>query len=292
MPKVTPPTTILDVVLDDLQAELPLLGIHAGYEDGLWRYGALADDLIRWCPDWILSRQEIAEFSTSNGVDLIAKALDRVYKTKKPEKRGEIGELLLHIAMRSFFGSERAISRIYFKDASNDTVKGFDAAHVVETHDGRLELWLGESKFYPNVARAASDVMSGLIIHLQAGYLRSEFLAISDKLESDWEHTAAVKSLLQKQRSLDEVFDRIVVPVFITYNSTATALHNKLSDAYTTLLKGELVARWESFISKHQAVVLPREVKLVLILLPMPKKSEMTKKFDERLKAWQAVLNA
>ena len=34
-----------------------------------------------------------------------------------------------------------AISKVFFKDSPNDTVKGFDAVHVVESLDG-LELWL------------------------------------------------------------------------------------------------------------------------------------------------------
>src|SRR3712207_6996007 len=59
--------------------------------------------------------------------------------SEKYSKRGEFGELLLHSVIRDVFHSEPAISKIFFKDSANDTVKGFDAVHVVEV-EGSLEL--------------------------------------------------------------------------------------------------------------------------------------------------------
>ncbi len=145
------PETILEIVIREAEDVVSLVGIHAGYEDGTWRFDALTFDLIAWATDWILTPEELRGFGQANSVALLQKALSRMYITEKYQRRGEIGELLLHIILRRFMESEKVISRLYFKDAANDTVKGFDAVHVVElatssADSPSLELWLGESK--------------------------------------------------------------------------------------------------------------------------------------------------
>lgn len=187
--------------------------------------------------DWILPHDELAGFSQWNSWHLMAKAISRIYRTADSELRGEIGELLLHIILRRFLDSERAISRICFKDAANDTVKGFDACHVVslpgaDGAEDELELWLGESKFFKNSSQAIGAVLDELELHLDTQYLRSEFAAISDKVENSWEHASKVKALLRQEVSLDQVFERVVIPVFVTFDSEITGRHTRSTQEY------------------------------------------------------------
>lgn len=74
------------------------------------------------------------------------------------------------------------ISKIFFKDSPNDTVKGYDSVHVVEVPDG-LDLWLGEVKFYDDAAGVARDVIKELHGHTRIDYLRTEFTAIWRKID-------------------------------------------------------------------------------------------------------------
>jgi hypothetical protein len=64
---------------------------------------------------------------------MLRAAAQRVYATKKFANRGEFGELLLHIAARQVFNTLPEI-KVYYKDADNDTVKGFDSVHAVGWH--------------------------------------------------------------------------------------------------------------------------------------------------------------
>jgi hypothetical protein len=64
---------------------------------------------------------------------------------KKYLKRGEFGELILHLLLRDFHNTIPLLSKIYFKDASGSTVHGFDAVHI---QPETKTLWLGESKLY------------------------------------------------------------------------------------------------------------------------------------------------
>lgn len=114
----------------------------------------------------------------ANSVSLIRRAAKVVYDTKKFKKRGEFGELLLHAIVRQVHKSIPAISKIYYKTANTDTVKGFDAVHVVGPPN-HMELWLGEAKFYNDIGGAIRDVVTELETHLGTDYLRAEFNLIT-----------------------------------------------------------------------------------------------------------------
>lgn len=287
------PDSILELVITEPDDSVALLGVCAGYEDGEWRSAQLSRDLIGWALDWILSPSELQGLGQANAVNMLEKALSRIYKSSDYKKRGEIGELLLHIILRRFMLSQRIISRLYFKDASNDTVKGFDAVHIVENTDEGLELqlWLGESKFYTESTSAMYEVLNELKIHLKTDYLRSEFAAISDKIPAGWKYESQIKKLLSRTESLDSVFKRVVVPIFITYDSEVTGGHTAWTDEYIEEIKGELTTEWNSFRERLGRANLPRTIRVHLILLPMATKRDLMDRFDERLKAWQVVTN-
>lgn len=169
-------------------------GLCVGYECGKWRAEQLAEHAMSWLPEFALSVTECEKMNHANAVHFIRRAAKAVYESKKFEKRGEFGELFLHIAIRQAFDSIPAISKIYYKTANNDTVKGFDAVHVIENGE-ELELWIGEAKFYDNIERAIHDVIEEINNHTQIPYLRSEFSLITNKIDNSWKHADAFKKL-------------------------------------------------------------------------------------------------
>ncbi|MEW1820882.1 DUF1837 domain-containing protein [Arthrobacter sp. NPDC080031] len=288
------PETVLSVLVHNVENDVSLLGVCAGHEDKKWRYDALSRDLMEWAADWVLTHEEKSRFTAANAMALISKALSRIYTSTKKESRGEIGELLLHIILRKHLKSEQAISRIYFKDAPNMTVNGFDAVHIVEIPaadgDGTdLELWLGESKFYVDSYSAVTAVLAELEDHLGSDYLRTEFAAISDKISDSWAPAARVRALLSRTASLDTTFKRVVIPVFITFNSDITANHESSSGQYVSEISAHLESEWQSLKKRVGKKSLPREVRICLLLLPMATKERLVGAFDERLKAWQTA---
>lgn len=162
-----------------------LRGVCAGYESGKWRSEQLSRYLMEWLPEFSLSFSERESIRDTNLVSQLRKAAQIVYDTDKYDRRGEFGELILHALMRETVGTQSAISKIYFKDAVNNTVKGFDAVHVLDTPNG-LELWLGEVKFYKDINQAIADVVPELAAHFQDDYLKKEFVLITNKLDPSW----------------------------------------------------------------------------------------------------------
>lgn len=240
--------------------------------------------MIEWLPDFVLRDSERESLRADNAVALVAKAAHAVYTSQKYQKRGEPGELLLHIVLRQVFQTSPAVAKLFFKDSANDTVKGFDAVHVVST-DTQLELWLGEVKFYEDVADAIRDVVAELERHTSKDYLRAEFAAITHKIDAASPHAAKLKKLLDPNTSLDEVFDCLCVPVLLTYDSDVMAANTKETDEFTAAFEAEVEKHHATFCLKG----LPPKLRIHLILLPMSTKKVLIDEFDKRLKSAQAL---
>ncbi len=230
-----------------------------------------------------LTADECLALTHHNATKLLRLAAERVYKTAKFQRRGEFGEIFLHIAIRQVYDSLPAVSKIFYKSAHNDTVKGFDAVHVVGPPDN-LELWLGEAKFYSDLGQAIASVATELNQHLETDYLRDEFSLIINKIDNSWPHAPVLRRLLQPETSLDEVFKRVCIPVLLTYDSDCVAAHTICDSTYEQAFVAELTQGHQQFVAAR----LP-PVRIMLFLLPLLKKQELARILDESLRNWQQL---
>jgi hypothetical protein len=277
------PPEFLYVRVQDLTLRPTLTALCAGYEGREWRAKQLAEHMMEWLPEFALSYDERRALRHNNSVRMLRAAARRVYATRKFENRGEFGELLLHIAARQVFNTLPAISKIYYKDSDNDTVKGFDAVHVL-ANDSTLELWLGEVKFYSEISRAIRDVTEELGNHTTPGYMRREAATIINKIDPTWPHADRLKKLLDANTSLDEVFDAVVIPVLLTYNSDVVSAHQAVTAAFCTAFKNEVQGHHATFAGK----TLP-PLRIHLFLVPLKDKLELLQYLDEGLRKWQTL---
>jgi hypothetical protein len=275
------PEPFFDLVIHDKAGRPGLTGASAGYEQGKFRNDELADYLFDWLPEFALKYSELEEFNSVTAMRLVKQAAKVVYTTDKYQKRGEFGELLLHALLRQVFDSEPAISKIYYKSANNETVKGFDAVHIVENGDA-LELWLGEVKFYKNANTAVADITKEIVDHTEQRYLRDEFVLIGTKLDPRWKHCDKVKELINRRKSLDEVFARICIPALVTYESGCVASHTKVC----TEFKDELKAEMAEIAAKFGAAKLP-DIRIHLFLVPLHEKETLVKLLHSKLEGMQ-----
>jgi hypothetical protein len=219
-------------------------------------------------------------------VRLMREGARKIYESEKFYKRGEFGELFLHAAVRTVFKSEPAISKIYYKTSANDTVKGFDAVHVVGPPD-EMELWIGEVKFYKDIDAAIRDVVAEIEDHIQRDYLRDEFLWIKGKIDDASEHAAQLRKLLSPNTSLDAIFKRACIPVLLTYESDCLANHDECSAAYCNSFEAELRTHHTKFMEKLNEVALPDGLVVRLFLLPLHIKEALVEALDKNLRKWQ-----
>lgn len=285
------PDLFLKLVVHEVNDVGDDAGLCAGFQRGVWRNDEFADHVMEWLPEFALNYSQLQELGHHNAIKLTKKAAQTVYQTEKYGKRGEFGEILLHIALRQIYKTVPAVSKIYYKSSVNETVKGFDAVHVRKSDTG-LELWIGETKFYDDVTQAIYDVSKEIVDHLETDYLRSEFILIDNKVDPNWPEAEELKKLLDKNVSLDEVFERACIPVLLTYDSEVVG-KSKIQDAsYLESIKIEMVdacARLRTSIAKkyeaRYGVALPLTVHAILV--PLHEKKKFIAALDSRLKAHQ-----
>ena len=75
-------------------------------------------------------------------------------------RKGEFGELILHVLLRDFKNTIPLISKIYFRDSYGSAVHGFDAIHI---QPDTKTLWLGESKIYKDGKAGIKALMRTII---------------------------------------------------------------------------------------------------------------------------------
>lgn len=253
-----------------------------------WRTTQLAEHIVEWLPEFALAPSEWQGLQHANAVQSLRMAAKTVYESKKFERRGEFGELFLHAIIRQVHDSIPAISKIYYKTATNDTVKGFDAVHVVGPPDD-MELWLGEAKFYDNISRAITDVVAELETHLGIDYLRTEFLLLKGKIDLTQPHAASLQRLFSPNTSLDEVFKRVCIPVLLTYDSDCVTTHKACTAEYENDFISELDAHYAAFIEKKGKKQFPTDVRIHLFLMPLHTKKTLVAELDRKLKTWQQL---
>ena len=252
------------------------------YENGKWRAEDFAEYLIEWLPEFALKFSEYQDFNGATGVKLIKKAARNIYTTLKSENRGEFGEILLHALIREHFNSKPAVSKVFYKTSSNDTVKGFDAVHLVEFENG-YEIWLGEAKFYSDYKSAIDNVVSEIEQHLEAGFLRNEFMFIEGKIDDKWKLATTFKELVSNRLSLDDIKKRICIPILITYNTDLYNKYTEFNEEFKTDILNECNKAFGVLEQKCQGF----NIKLHVFLVPLASKEELVSHADEKLKGFQ-----
>ena len=259
-----------------------LHGVCAGFESRQWRKDQLVDYLFEYLPEFALTYSEFKNLTGENVVAKMRQVVMSIYQSEKFKNRGEFGELLLHAIIRETYKTIPAISKIYYKDGPNETVKGFDAVHVVVTDD-TLELWLGEVKFYNNISKAISDVIKELKQHSNIRYVRNEFLAITNKIDAEWPYADRLKTLLHPHTSLDDVFSNTCIPVLLTYDSSVLTRYDNKCNEYVQEISEELQKNHKIFCDKLGDFPLT----IHLFLFPLNTKAELINSLEAKLEIWQ-----
>jgi hypothetical protein len=280
------PASFLEVRVHDVSDSSALRGLCCGFESEVFRNEQLAKWMFNYLPDFALRFSEVDTHGPGLWVERLRAAAHNVYATDDFGSRGEFGELLLHAVCRDLYDAEPAVSKLYYKDGPNETVKGFDCVHAVLGEDGALELLLGEVKFYTSIQGAMTDVAKELRDHFEHDdYLKAEFVAITRKLDEKWPHSAALAKLLHENTSLDQILERVRVPVLLTYESSVVAAHTRATEQYVAAFVAEVRKLRGQFWNR----ALPARVVIDLILVPLHEKTDLVAALTRHLEAWKLI---
>lgn len=275
------PEPFLEVRCRTVSPLPPTMALCAGYEGGNWRSARFADHLFNWLPFAALNQEHQHAFNASNFVEMLRRAAAHVYNMKKTEKRGEIGELMLHLACILNFKTVPVLCKLLLKTSPNETIKGFDGVHLCVNGDD-FEIWLGEAKFYTDPEAAILDAVNSIKNHILPSFLSTEKAMIFGHVAPDIPHRDQVLKLFKQQTSGDELLARAVFPVLIAYESVSVASHQAVVASYVRSLSKEVAALRDHFRDKVNGLFLRFEI----VFVPLGKKGELVDEFDKRLGAF------
>ncbi|KRA05772.1 hypothetical protein ASD74_04745 [Rhizobium sp. Root564] len=251
----------------------------AGFELKAWRCNALADHLIEWIADYALKEEELSG-SHGNMYIRLKQAAARIYSTEKYERRGEVGEILLHAICRDFFSTIPLAPRVFYLTSSNEVVKSFDLVHVRPLGEETFEIWLGEAKFYKDADDAIRAAITSVESHIDQGFLNNEKLILGPQISKDVPHWAEIRKILSSRTSLDELFKAAVFPICIACDSAAVNGHEIHCESYSAAVLNEI----DSLNSKLVNSGLNQKIAIQLIYVPLASKDLLADAFDKRLK--------
>lgn len=272
-----------DLVLSEHISEANLRVYHVGFETNKFRLSPLVEVIRKVIPEFAFGYHDGMNIPYTEVIERIVEAANTVYLTDKYQKRGEFGELILHLLLRDWCNTIPLVSKIYFKDAHNATVHGFDGIHI--TNDGTTKkLWLGESKLYKDGIDGVKELAKDVLHHVNGDYLKKEFELIRRKIPKEIPEVEFWLNLMHKHKNLDDVFDSIVIPLVCTYSSPVFNDHTDNTKEYFEALEKECRELFDVFNQKVST-----EVELLLLLLPVPCKDELNNELDVKLKHMQKI---
>jgi hypothetical protein len=265
----------------DVAGEIPAIALCPDFETGSWRRKQLADHLFDWLPDVALRPKE-REALLYEPQKTLARSCRRLFDVDDPSKRGEIGEILLHAACRQEFGTTPFVARLFYKMRTNDSVTSVDVVHVLYNEEtAEFELWLGEAKLYEDVQQARYKALESIKPLWDPEFLSEMKALIGPKIDEKAPHEKELSWLFEEETSLDQIVKRLVIPICLSADFSATVEATERNDAYIASVEKELEATKAYFAER-----IPVEVSFVVIFIPLDCKATLEEMFNEKVKSF------
>ncbi|MFM5622176.1 DUF1837 domain-containing protein [Aeromonas veronii] len=251
---------------------------HLNYENGQYREDELVKIIRGALPHFALTPDEFQRMIGDEDLDEMYRlAFSRISKAKK-DKKGDYGELLLFLILKSFYGADRLVTKVRLRSSVKDQIKGFDCAHFSIDEHNEIKLWLGEVKFYKSFSAAINDVIDEIHEHVRTDYLKNEFSILCPNIEynKDIKIPDELIEYLDGSIPLDQI--KIVIPALITYESAEIKNHKEVTQKFTDAFKKQFEEKFAYINNKSLST--PKNVEVFFILLPLSNVASIKEKLD------------
>lgn len=281
-----------------------LISVVNGFEEGHWMKKNFQNFIYNNIAETALKAEERIRIIDDSYSCLVesAKHLRLINKDdtdeeakKKDKGRGsEIAEIVLYGIMKHHFNAIPAIPKIYYKQNDNMNAFGDDSVHIVLTKDD-FQIWLGEAKFYNDLDdKRFGDPLDSIAQMLDPAIIRKEIGILTglnelDVVLRDNPHMLeSVKSTLKNFTSIDDIKERLHVPILLLHECKITNSAMRLNEEYKKKIIDyhyeRAIAYFKKQINKFKDYVDYDMINFHLILFPVPNKSEIVDWFILRAK--------
>lgn len=269
-----------------------LLSVVNGYEDGHWLKKNFQNFIFNNIALTALTAEERQKCIEAD-YSALTESAKHLRLTDDKGKGSEIAEIILYGIMKHHYKAISAIPKIFYKQNDNDNAKGADAVHIVITDEGDFQLWLGEAKFYNNLDDARFyEPIDSVNQMLSTPIIRKELSILTslNELDSqlDPELSARVKAALSAEVGMDDIKDKIHVPILLLHECKITAGTTRLSEEYKNDIidfhRDRAISYFKKHINKLSKIPNYDKIQFHLILFPVPNKEEIVSWFLRRAK--------
>lgn len=199
-------------------------GIDIGFEFKKWNLQSFVEVLHDWVIDYSLSLKDQKEFR--GGYNQLFKHARSQYYI---DNKDALADLCLHVAIRETYRTIPIMNKLF--DLNNKT---FSCTHAVLNID-KLELWIGASSVNNNIEDAVDNSIKNIQYIVDNKSLKNRFIALTNQIDDSWPHKEKLARLADARLSLEEKFDKIIIPVFLMHNSDL--INNYDKDNFLKLFK-------------------------------------------------------
>lgn len=281
----------------DLDKNDFLLSVINGFEDGKWRKSEFRKFIFDNIAQTGLSAEERDNLYSKSPYTSLTESIKNLRLVDKDNGKGsEIAEIVLYGIMRYHYHALPVVPKIFYKQNPNDNAKGADSVHIVLDDQGDFSLWLGEAKFYNDIAdERLYDPIKSVFDTISTDRIKKENSIITNIRDLEYviidpNVRKKVQTILRRDTSIDEIRKRLHVPVLLLHECSKTNKATELTEAYLNDIKEYHLNRAQKYFEsqnnkqKKENIHGYEHIQFHLILFPVPQKKDIVNWFVERAK--------
>lgn len=281
----------------DLDKNDFLLSVINGFEDGKWRKSEFRKFIFDNIAQTGLSAEERDNLYSESPYTSLTESIKNLRLVDKDNGKGsEIAEIVLYGIMRYHYHALPVVPKIFYKQNPNDNAKGADSVHIVLDDQGDFSLWLGEAKFYNDIAdERLYDPIKSVFDTISTDRIKKENSIITNIRDLEYviidpNIRKKVQTILRRDTSIDEIRKRLHVPVLLLHECSKTNKATELTEAYLNDIKEYHLNRAQKYFEsqnnkqKKENIHGYEHIQIHLILFPVPQKKDIVNWFVERAK--------
>ena len=281
----------------DLDKNDFLLSVINGFEDGKWRKSEFRKFIFDNIAQTGLSAEERDNLYSKSPYTSLTESIKNLRLVDKDNGKGsEIAEIVLYGIMRYHYHALPVVPKIFYKQNPNDNAKGADSVHIVLDDQGDFSLWLGEAKFYNDIAdERLYDPIKSVFDTISTDRIKKENSIITNIRDLEYviidpNIRKKVQTILRRDTSIDEIRKRLHVPVLLLHECSKTNKATELTEAYLNDIKEYHLNRAQKYFEsqnnkqKKENIHGYEHIQFHLILFPVPQKKDIVNWFVERAK--------
>lgn len=281
----------------DLDKNDFLLSVINGFEDGKWRKGEFRKFILDNIAQTGLSAEDRDNLYSESPYTTLTESIKNLRLVDKDNGKGsEIAEIVLYGIMRYHYHALPVVPKIFYKQNPKDNAKGADSVHVVLDDKGDFSLWLGEAKFYNDIAdERLYEPINSVFDTISTDKIKKENSIVTSIKDLEYVITDPiirknVQTILRRDTSIDEIRKRLHIPILLLHECKKTDDTTELTEAYLNDIKEYHLNRAQKYFvlqnnkQKKENIHGYEHIQFHLILFPVPQKGDIVNWFIERAK--------